>query len=117
MKPNIDATHLWDNIQTYAKKVGRVSARPVLLLYFVMTNDKTPRSAKLLIGSALAYLVLPVNLISTKNHPLVGWMDEAASIAVVYQKVKKHITPEIERKTDELLDKWFVEYTPYETVN
>lgn len=117
MKSNINATHLWDNIKTYAKKVGRVSARPVLLLYFVMTNEETPRSVKLLIGSAIAYLVLPINVISMKKHPLVGWVDEAASIAVVYQKVKKHISPEIERKTDELLDKWFVEYMPYETVN
>ena len=45
-----------------------------------------------------------------------GWIDEAASVAVVFQKVSKHITPEIERKTDEMLDKWFAEYTPYETV-
>lgn len=116
MKSSINASQLWDNIKIYAKKVGRVSARPVLLLYFVMTSEETPRSVKLLIGSALAYLVLPINLISAKKHPLVGWIDEAASVAVVFQKVSKHITPEIERKTDEMLDKWFAEYTPYETV-
>lgn len=117
MNPDLNASQLWDNIKTYAKKVGRAGARPVLLLYYVMKDETTPRSVKLTVGSALAYLVLPINLISMKKHPLVGWMDEAASIAVVYQKVKKHITPEIERKTDELLDKWFAEYTPYETVN
>lgn len=116
MKTNLNASQLWENIKTYSKKVGRVAARPVLLLYFVMTEDSTPRSTKVLIGSALAYLVLPINIISMKKHPFMGWVDEAASIAIVYQKVKKYITPEIERKTDEVLDKWFAEYTPFEEV-
>ena len=116
MKTNLNASQLWESIKTYSKKAGRVAARPVLLLYFVMSEDSTPRSTKVLIGSALAYLVLPINIISMKRHPLIGWVDEAASIAIVYQKVKKYITPEIERETDEVLDKWFAEYTPFEDV-
>ena len=111
MRTDFNASQLWDNIKTYAKKAGRVGARPVLLLYYVMTDEKTPRSVKLTIGSALVYLALPINLISLKKHPLTGWADEAAAIAVVYEKVKKQITPEIERKADEVLDKWFAEDT------
>ena len=98
---------LWDGIKTYAKKAGRVAAKPVLQLYYVMTADSTPRSTKLLIGSALAYLVLPVNLISAKRHPILGRADEAAAIIVVYKKVSQYITPEIEQKTENQLDQWF----------
>lgn len=116
MNTNFNASQLWDTIKDYAKKVGRVGARPVLLLYFVMTDENTSRSVKLTIGSALAYVVLPVNLISLKKHPLTGWVDEAAAIAMVVDKVKKQITPEIERKADEVLDKWFPVDTPYEVV-
>lgn len=111
-KPSIiDTAALKDKLQEYATKVGRISARPLLLLYFIMVSKDTPKSDKLMILSTISYLVFPVDLISAKRLPIIGWIDEAFSLSVVYQKVSKNITPEIERKTDALLDKWFPEYT------
>ena len=109
----IDTAVLKEKMREYAMKVGRISARPVLLLYFIMTSKDTRKSDKLLILSTISYLVFPVDLISAKRLPIIGWIDEAFSLSVAYQKVCKNITPEIERKTDELLDKWFPEYTSY----
>ena len=109
----IDTSALKDKLQKYATKVGRISARPLLLLYFIMVSKDTPKSDKLMILSTISYLVFPVDLISAKRLPIIGWIDEAFSLSVVYQKVSKNITPEIERKTDALLDKWFPEYTNY----
>lgn len=109
----IDTSVLKDNLQEYAIKVGRISARPLLLLYFIMVSKDTPNSDKLMILSTISYLVFPVDLISAKRLPVIGWIDEAFSLSVTYQKVSKNITPEIERKTDALLDKWFPKYTNY----
>ena len=109
----IDTAVLKEKVQEYAMKVGRISARPVLLLYFIMISKDTPKSDKLLILSTISYLVFPVDLISAKRLPIIGWIDEAFSLSVAYQKVCKNITLEIERKTDELLEKWFPEYTNY----
>lgn len=109
----IDTAVLKEKVQEYAMKVERISARPVLLLYFIMISKDTPKSDKLLILSTISYLVFPVDLISAKRLPIIGWIDEVFSLSVAYQKVCKNITPEIERKTDELLDKWFPEYTSY----
>lgn len=109
----IDAAALKDRLQEYAMKVGRISTRPILLLYFVMVSKDTPRSDKLMILSTISYLVFPIDLISAKRLPIIGWMDEVFSLSVTYQKVSKNITPEIERKTDELLDKWFPVYVNY----
>ena len=109
----IDSKVLKDKLQEYARKVGCISARPVLLLYFIMTSKDTPKRDKLMILSTLSYLVLPIDLISAKRLPIIGWLDEAFSLSVAFQKVSKNITPEIERKTDALLDKWFPEYTNY----
>lgn len=113
-KPSIiDTAVLKDKLQEYAIKVGRISARPILLLYFIMVSKDTPKSDKLMILSTLSYLVFPVDLISAKRLPIIGWIDEAFSLSVAYQNVSKNITPEIDRKTDALLDKWFPEYTSY----
>lgn len=109
----IDTTVLKSKLYDYALKVGRISARPVLLLYFIMISKDTPRSDKLMILSTISYLVFPVDLISAKRLPIIGWIDEAFSLSVAYQKVSKNITPEIELKTNALLDKWFPEYTSY----
>lgn len=109
----IDSKVLKDKLQVYAMKVGRISARPVLLLYFIMTSKDTPKSDQFTILSTISYLVLPIDLISAKRLPIIGWLDEAFSLSVAFQKVSKNITPEIERKTDALLDKWFPEYTNY----
>lgn len=109
----IDMAVLKDRLHEYALKIGRVSARPVLLLYFVMVSKDTPKKDKLMILSTISYLVLPIDLVSAKRLPIIGWIDEAFSLSVAFQKVSKNITPEIEWKTDKLLDKWFPEYTNY----
>lgn len=109
----IDIAVLKEKLQEYATKVGRINARPLLLLYFIMVSKETPKSDKLMILSIISYLVFPIDFISAKRLPIIGWMDEAFSLSVAYQKVSKNITSEIERKTDALLDKWFPKYTNY----
>lgn len=114
MKETIINYHLLkQRIEEYAKRVGRASARPVLLLFYVLKSSDTPWSEKMMLFSAIAYVVLPIDLISAKRLPIIGWLDEVVSLTVAYQKVCKYVTPEMERKVDEVLDKWFVEYTPY----
>ncbi len=107
---------LWDKLSTFAIKAGRVTTRPVLLLFFVMKSKDTPKADKLLVFSALSYLVFPIDILDAKRLPIIGWFDEIASISVAYQKVCKHITPEMEAKVDTILDRWFPEYTPYELI-
>ena len=105
---NYDA--LWSRINEYAIKTGRMATRPVLLLYYVMKSKDTPMKDKLLILSTLSYIVLPIDILDARRLPLIGWIDEIASLSITYQKVRNNITPEIESKVDDLLDKWFPEY-------
>lgn len=111
-----DFEKLISYIREYAKKVGRVAARPILLTYFVMVDNNTPTSEKLALASAIAYVVLPIDLLSAKRFPILGWIDEIVSLSIAYDKVQKHVTKEMERKADELLDKWFPEYIPFEEI-
>jgi uncharacterized membrane protein YkvA (DUF1232 family) len=81
-----------------------------------MKSDQTPKADKLMILSTLAYLVLPIDIINAKRIPVIGWLDEAVSLSVAIQKMSQRITPEIERQADEMLDRWFPEYTTFEEV-
>jgi uncharacterized membrane protein YkvA (DUF1232 family) len=110
----INYSLLWEKICETAKKLSRSAVRPMLLLYYVLKSPSTPKSEKILIYSALAYVVLPIDIISSKRFPIIGWLDEVVSLTVAYQKVCKHITPEMECEADALLDKWFPEYSQTE---
>ena len=110
MKKNlIDYELLWEKITDYAKATGRTTARPVLLLYYVLRSPETPSSDKMLIVAALSYLVLPIDLISAKRLPIIGWIDEAVSLVYAYKKVCRYVTPEIESEEDNVLERWFPE--------
>ena len=50
----IDIAVLKEKLQEYATKVGRISAHPLLLLYFIMVSKDTPKSDKLMILSTIS---------------------------------------------------------------
>ena len=60
----IKHSSLREKLLEYSRKVGRASARPVLLMYQVMKSPKTPKGDKLLIFAALSYLLLPMDIIA-----------------------------------------------------
>ena len=98
---------LWDKIKDSAKRLGRYTTQKALLMYYVLKSKDTPTAAKAVVYGALAYLILPVNLISQRRHPILGWADEVAVIALAYKKIKQHVTPEMEQEAEATLDKWF----------
>ena len=71
----------------------------------------------MLILATLSYIVFPIDILDARRLPIVGWIDEVASLSVTFQKVRNNITPEIEQKVDLILDKWFPEYTMYELID
>lgn len=110
----LDYNALWESISRWSRKVVRTSTRPILLMWYVMRSKDTPRADKWAIFGSLAYLILPIDILDAKRLPIIGWLDEVTSLAVLVQKMSKHITPEIEARADEQLDKWFPEYAEYE---
>lgn len=112
----LDYNELWESICKWGRKAGRVSTRPVLLMWYVMRSKETPRKDKWAIFGSLAYLVLPIDILDAKRIPVIGWLDEVTSLAVMVQKMSKYITPEMQAKADAQLDKWFPEYAEYELV-
>lgn len=104
---------LMREIGRYAKKAGRAATRPLLLLYYVMVSSVTPMKDKMMLASAIAYVVLPIDLISARRLPFLGWIDEVVSLTVAIEKVQKNITPAMHHKADALLEKWFPDYASW----
>lgn len=109
----LDYTALWENIIKWSRKAGRTATRPILLMWYVMTSKNTPRADKMAIFGSLAYLILPVDIFNAKRIPIIGWLDEITSLAILVQKMSKHITPDMETRADDMLDKWFPIYPEY----
>ena len=104
------ATFLNDSIARIAylaKKLGRVATRQLLILYYVLADGDLPSGRKALVYAALAYVLIPGDLIPRRIFHLLGLADDALAIAYVIRQVRDNITPQILQKVDMQLDKWF----------
>ena len=110
---NIDYDKLINNAGLgleYIKKqavIGSIeTTRMMLELYFVMMNNSTSRFNKIIIGSALAYQLLPNDFMSKDDYGVLGALDNMALLYFAYKRVKKSVTPEIKQKVDDTLAEW-----------
>lgn len=98
---------LWQYIKQYAVKAGRESTRMVLELYYVVKAPTTPVLDKTIVIGALAYQLLPKDLLSREKFGILGLADNVATLAVAYNRVKHHVTPEITAEVEDVLNQWF----------
>ena len=101
------SSEIFGKIGVYAKKAGRVTTKPLLQLYYVLTMGETTTLEKALIVGAILYTILPFSLIPYKAHKILGLLDEGLAVLYVVKKVQHKITPEIEAKVEETLNAWF----------
>ena len=69
----------------------------VLILYYVMMAPGVPFGIKTAIVGALAYVIVPVDLIPD-FIPVAGYTDDMAAIVSAVGMVSDLITPDIKRK-------------------
>ena len=104
---------LWKKIGNVAKKAGLKTVYMVLLLYYVLISDSTPKKYKAMIIGALGYFILPLDAIPD-IIPAVGYTDDVAALAGAILAVAKCISPEIEAQAKAKLKEWFGEYDELE---
>ena len=81
-KPAPDEASFWNKIKVNCKKMGKEVALLAIQLWLVMKDSNTSVSIKIAIGSALAYLVLPVDAIPD-FIPVAGYTDDLAALGAV----------------------------------
>lgn len=102
-------SEVWDYIQQYAGDAGREATRIVLELFFVMKSPTTSAIDKGLIVAALAYQLLPEDLLPKDRFGLLSLLDNGVTIAFAYSRMKADVTPEIRMQVESILNQWFGE--------
>ena len=98
----------WKKFSGASRKIGRTASFYALVLYYVMLSPNVSFQNKCIICGALGYLVLPTDLLPDVV-PLLGFTDDIAAIKLAYDAVKVSITPDVENKAKERVDKIFGE--------
>ena len=94
-------------IQPWALKAGRRASRPILQFYYVLADEKNSTLDRALIYAAIAYTIMPMDLIPSAVYKMLGIVDDGVAVLSVYKKVKKNITPEISAMVESTLNEWF----------
>lgn len=94
-------------IKNSAAKAGRSTTKMMLELYYVLKSPETRMVNKTIILAALGYQLLPKDLLPREKYGLLGFVDNGITLAVAYNRVKKSITPEIERQVNDTMNGWF----------
>ena len=94
-------------IKNGAVKAGRSTTKMMLELYYALKSPETSMVNKTIILAALGYQLLPKDLLPRKKYGLLGFVDNGITLAVAYNRVKKSITPEIERQVNDTMNGWF----------
>ena len=84
-------------MKTFGFQAGQTLVEQAYIMWYALHSSKTPTSAKLVIAGALAYWILPVDMIPDML-PAVGFTDDFTTIASALASVAMSITPDIRAK-------------------
>ena len=86
-------------------KAGRTIAQPALEAYEMVIDPYTPPQARATMLAALAYLIMPLDLVPDLI-PIAGFSDDLVALTAVISLWNSHITPAIRYRATQKLDKW-----------
>ena len=96
----------WGKVQQFAKVAGKRVVETALQLYYAAESPETPVRAKSVIYGALAYFIIPVDIIPD-ILPGVGYTDDLTVLLAAIGVVAAQITPEIRQRAQTKANDWF----------
>ena len=92
----------WQKLKVVARKIPFID--DLVSVYYCALDPATPRHVKYVLYGALAYFIMPFDLV-TDFLPLLGFGDDAAVLYAAIRTVMPHIKPEHQVRAKEALDK------------
>ena len=87
----------WNTIHSYFSEIGKSTLKQAFILYCALNDPRTPGDAKIIIVSALAYLILPTDMVPD-FIPVVGYTDDAAALLAAINAIGSVVKPEHKRE-------------------
>jgi len=98
--------NFWRKLVRYAKKAGQEVLEKALMLYYVGQSEHLPTHIKVMIFGALGYFISTFDAIPDFT-PFMGFVDDLGILAAVLAGVSAWVSPEIQHKVDDKLQKVF----------
>ena len=92
----------WQKLKATARKIPFID--DLVSVYYCALDPATPRQVKYILYGALAYFILPFDLVAD-FMPLLGFADDAAVLYAAIRTVAPHIKPQHRVSAKEALDK------------
>lgn len=96
----------WLKLGSYAKKAGLAVVERALYLYYAAQRPETPAWAKTIIYGALAYFIMPIDVIPD-FIPFAGYSDDLGALAGALGLVSLYINDEVKQRARQTLARWF----------
>jgi len=106
--PAFDDDRFWDKLRRFATRAGRIVVERALRLYYAAQDPRTPPWAKRAIYAALAYFVVPLDLIPD-FIPGVGFTDDAATLLFTLFVVSAYVHTDVKIHARQKMVDWFGE--------
>jgi uncharacterized membrane protein YkvA (DUF1232 family) len=105
---SFDAAAFWEKLRRFATRAGRIVVERALRLYYASLDPRTPPWARRAIYAALAYFVMPFDLIPD-FIPGIGYTDDAGTLLFTLFIVSAYVDPEIKLRARRKMVDWFGE--------
>ena len=103
---NYSEQSFWNKIPTLATQVGKEAVEKILLLFYAAQRPETPLWAKTVIYGALAYLILPADVIPD-IIPVTGYVDDLGTVAAALSTIALYINSEVKAAAKQKVTEWF----------
>ena len=97
---------LWEKLGRFARVAGRVVVERALRLYYASQDPATPAWARRAIYGALAYFILPIDLVPDLL-PGIGYTDDAGTLLATLAAVSMYVTRDIKVRARAKTAEWF----------
>ena len=95
----------WAKLRQQARRAGRQVVESALQLYYAAQSPSTPKWAKTVVHGALAYFILPADVVPDLL-PGVGYTDDLGVLAMALATIAMQITPEIRERARRRAQEW-----------
>jgi uncharacterized membrane protein YkvA (DUF1232 family) len=104
--PEFDDDRFWTKLRRFARRAGRVVVERALRLYYAAQDPRTPPWARRAIYAALAYFVVPFDLIPD-FVPALGYTDDAGTLLFTLFVVSAYVHEDVKLLARQKMVTWF----------